>query len=217
MSYSDLIHPSFSSNFLLITMRLYYVYDALCGWCYGFSPVIQQYAKDYPEVPITVVSGGMITGERIGPIGEVAGYISQAYKHVEDRCGVVFGQDFLEGTLREGTTVFTSVPPAIALAAFRSLRPDQQLAFAGDLQKAIYFDGVDPSDYRAYAERAIKYGVDPGEFVASCNRPEIRQAAEADFALARRWGVTGFPTVIQEKEGQLTVVARGYVDALPHP
>ena len=195
-------------------MKLYYVYDALCGWCYGFSPVIQRFAKEHPDVPIHVVSGGMITGERIGPIGEVAGYISWAYKHVEDRCGVTFGKDFLEGTMKEGTTVFTSIPPAVALVVFRELRPQDQLSFAGDLQRAIYYDGVDPADYTAYAERAAEYGVDPEKFIANCAQPAALERAEADFQLAGRWGVTGFPTVVKEENGKLSVVAQGYVGEL---
>lgn len=58
-------------------MKLIYVYDALCGWCYGFSPIIKQFYKKHKNHfdSIQVVSGGMIRGERIGAIGEVAPYI----------------------------------------------------------------------------------------------------------------------------------------------
>ncbi len=30
-------------------MDLVYVYDALCGWCYGFAPVIKAFAERYAE------------------------------------------------------------------------------------------------------------------------------------------------------------------------
>ncbi len=51
-------------------VKLIYVYDALCGWCYGFSPVMMQLHSKYKDsIDFQVVSGGMITGNRIGPIG----------------------------------------------------------------------------------------------------------------------------------------------------
>ena len=89
---------------------LIYVYDALCGWCYGFSPVMQQLHEKYSkEMDFTVLSGGMVTGERVGPIGQVAGYISEAYKTVEAHSGVQFGDGFLNGILKEGKAIFNSV------------------------------------------------------------------------------------------------------------
>jgi putative protein-disulfide isomerase len=60
-------------------MKMLYFYDALCGWCYGFSPVMQKTAEVYQDqFEFQVVSGGMISGSRIGPIGTVAPYIKTA-------------------------------------------------------------------------------------------------------------------------------------------
>ena len=62
---------------------IYYCYDAYCGWCYGFSPVIKQIARAYNEkIFFEVLSGGMIPAENPQPISVTAGYISKAYKTV---------------------------------------------------------------------------------------------------------------------------------------
>ena len=51
-----------------------YVFDPLCGWCYGFSPVMVKLNDNYKEnVKFVVISGGMVVGDRIGPLGEKAG------------------------------------------------------------------------------------------------------------------------------------------------
>jgi putative protein-disulfide isomerase len=195
--------------------RLYYCYDALCGWCYGFSPVMTAFHERHPDLPVRVVSGGMITGERIGPIGEVAGYIKQAYRVVEQRCGVTFGNGFLKNILEDGQAVFTSVPAAVAMTIFRDEKPAEQLAFAADLQRAIYYDGIRPLDEAAYAHRAASFGLDEQAFLANMGNPTYRTRAEEDFRLSQRFGVTGFPTLIYEDErGQYHALARGYV-ALP--
>ena len=196
----------------VVNPQLYYCYDALCGWCYGFSPVITAFAREHPEVPVRVVSGGMITGERIGPIGEVAGYIRQAYRVVEDRCGVTFGNGFLEGILAPGDAVFTSVPAAVAMAAFRDVLPERQLDYAAALQRAIYHDGIRPLDLDAYADRAAALGLDRDDFRRRLDDPQYQQLAEQDFKQTARWGVSGFPTVIYEGgDGHLYALARGYV------
>ena len=133
-------------------LKLIYIYDALCGWCYGFSPVINDFAEKFKEeLDIQVVSRGMIRGDRIGPIGEVAPYIKDAYKTVEDSTGVKFGEAFLQAILADGSTVFTSIPASIALSVFKTLQPENSLKYATDLQKAIYLDGVQPLDISAYA------------------------------------------------------------------
>ena len=58
-----------------------YCYDAYCGWCYGFSPVIKQIAEEYKDqFDIEVLSGGMIITDKPKHISVTAGYIQKAYK-----------------------------------------------------------------------------------------------------------------------------------------
>ena len=51
---------------------LIYCYDAYCGWCYGFSPVIKKIAEEYKDkLDIEVLSGGMMIGEGKMPIEKI--------------------------------------------------------------------------------------------------------------------------------------------------
>ena len=166
--------PVSSSLRLALMSRptLLYVYDALCGWCYGFGPVMQRVAETYADTfDFEVLSGGMVRGDRIGPIGEVAGYISHAYKQVEERSGVTFGDAFLNGTMAEGTALFTSIPPSRALTAFKATQPadadgTEQVAFAHALQRAVYYDGLPPAEPSTYARIATDFGLDGNAFAA---------------------------------------------------
>lgn len=191
--------------------RIIYVYDALCGWCYGFSPVMEAFYERHREAfDFEVYSGGMVMGERIGPIGEVAGYIRQAYRVVEERTGVRFGQSFLEGVLEPGTVTFSSEPPALAMTAFRELRPDAVVPFSGDLLRAVYRDGIAPTDFDEYGKRAANYGLDPEEFVARMQEEETRLRTQADFQEVARMGVSGFPTLIYD-DGRMHRLSHGYM------
>jgi len=193
--------------------RLWYVYDALCGWCYGFSPVMQRIHKHYGEqLPVEVLSGGMVRGDRIGAIGTVAPYISWAYKEVERRTGVRFGEKFLHGVLAKGTSVFTSLPAAFAMTALKSQQPNNALAFAHRLQHAVYDDGIEPSVYEHYAPYAEEFGFDGETFIHLMHQTHIQQRAHEEFALCARLGITGFPTVLVQRGHELTLLAQGFVE-----
>jgi len=193
-------------------MKVVYAYDALCGWCYGFSSVINQFQEKYKDnLDFEVISGGMITGNRIGPIGEVASYISWAYKDVEKATGIKFGDKFLNNTLKDGDAIFTSVPPAIALSVFKTLDSKSSVQFASELQKAIYYDGIYPENLDAYGDIASKYGIDAKSFVSKMQDPSYKKLAEEDFQKASALKVSGFPTVFIELNGVYYKIGSGYM------
>lgn len=194
-------------------MKIVYLYDALCGWCYGFSPVINKFQEKYKDnLSFEVISGGMITGNRIGPIGEVASYISWAYKDVEKVTGVKFGDEFLNKILKNGKAIFTSIPSSIALSVFKDLDTSNSIQFVSELQKAIYFNGIEPENLKAYGQIAAKFGIDAEAFVIKMKDLTYKKQAEEDFKKTTAFGVTGFPSVFVEIDGIYLKIASGYVN-----
>src|SRR5690242_16380389 len=105
--------------------KIIYVYDALCGWCFGFSPVIRAVQDAYrDEFDFEIISGGMMIGDRAGRISDVAPYIRNTYKTVEETTGIVFGLGFIRN-LEEGYMIFNSERPAIGLSVFKRLLPNR--------------------------------------------------------------------------------------------
>lgn len=192
-------------------MKIIYAYDALCGWCYGFSPVIEAfYQKYHNEIEFEVLSGGMVTGERIGPIGVVAPYIRQAYHDVEKATGVKFGEGFLKDVLEDGKTIFTSVPLAIAMSVFKSYRAKEAVLFAAALQKAIYYDGLAPEDTEAYGALANNFGIEGKTFTRQMEEKKFYTQAQQEFQRSQQLGVQGFPTVFAEVDNTYYPLTRGY-------
>lgn len=191
-------------------MKLYYIYDALCGWCYGFSPIMKKlYQEKQDEMPFEVLSGGMILGEREGPIGEVAPYIKQAYKTVEDKTGVQFGENFLK-KLDEGTSYFTSLPAAKAMAAYKIMKDINQVNFAHAIQNAIYYDGKEPSQKDTFVSLAVELGLNKKTFEHHYDAAATEEIVKQDFQLTQSLKVQGFPTVFLEEEQQFVMIAHGY-------
>jgi putative protein-disulfide isomerase len=193
---------------------LVYCYDALCGWCYGFSPVMKQIAATYAQqLHVEVYSGGMITGKAIQPIEKMAPYIDTAYKRVEELTGVVFGSDYLWHIKNPQLSDWypSSVKPAIALCIFKEYYPEKQVEIAADLQYALHYEGRDLSDDEAYRHLLDKYDIQPEAFYGKLADPEYLQAAEEEFAICRHLQVTGFPgLLLQISDTRFHLLARGY-------
>jgi len=192
--------------------KIIYVYDALCGWCFGFSPVMADFVKEYgSRVDVEVISGGLIMGERVGPIGEVAPYIKTAYKDVERATGVKFGDAFVNGTLEEGTMVSNSLPPAIALAVVKQHKPEKALEYAGLLHQMVYVDGEKPEDIEAYGLYAARIGFNAKEFSATMKKPEYLTLAHEDFQYARSLEANGFPSVYHDTGAKPKLLFSGFL------
>lgn len=195
-------------------IKIIYVYDALCGWCYGFSPVLKEcYEKHKNEFEFEVLSGGMMIGDRVGSINDIAPYIKSAYHTVENTTGVKFGEAYLR-VLEDGSMVLNSEMPSIALSLFKQYFPDQSVLFAHEIQNALYFDGRDPNEIETYRYIAVNHGIDPDEFEVKMKMESSKEAAYYDFALAKQLRVESFPAVlIQSSETGFYLIAKGYTDS----
>ncbi|MGB3617275.1 MAG: DsbA family protein [Catalinimonas sp.] len=191
-----------------------YAYDALCGWCYGFSPVVKElHARWHDRFEFQVRSGGMVRGARVAPIRQMADYIRQSYPRVEQTTGVRFGEAFLDGLLAEGDYVSDSEPPARALATLRSHRPEAEVAFAHALQDAFYLHGHDLNDPSTYRRLATTFELDADGFVADMQTERTKRAVLREFDELSALGVRGFPSLLLHDGEQYYLLAHGYRSA----
>ena len=193
---------------------IYYCYDAYCGWCYGFSPIIKKIAEEYKDqLSFEVLSGGMIPSENPRPIGTMAGYISEGYKRVEEMTGIKFGEDYLWHIHNPDKSdwFLHSEKAAIALSIFKEVYSEQQVAFAADLQYALHFEGRDLTDDESYRHLLEKYSINAEDFYIKLHSEEYKEKALYEFSLCKQLQVTGFPAVLlQSNETKFYLVARGY-------
>ena len=193
---------------------LIYCYDAYCGWCYAFSPVIKRISQEYQDqFEFEVLSGGMIISEEAKHISVTAGYIQQAYKVVEEYSGIKFGADYLWHINNPDLSDWypSSEKPAIALCIFKEFYPGRQVEFATDLQYALHFEGRDLCDDEAYLHLLEKYSIQPEAFYTKLKSEEYKEMAYYEFALCKQLQVTGYPAVlIQVNEIKFHLLSRGY-------
>jgi len=195
---------------------LYYCYDAYCGWCYGFSPVIRRAFNDYRgRLAFEVLSGGMILPEEPRHIGVMAPFIQKAYKTVEERTGIKFGKEWLWHIMNpdESDWYPSSEKPAIALCVFKDYYHDLAIPFAAELQYSLHYEGRDLGDDEAYRHLIEKYAIPAEEFYTKLHSEEYKEKAYYEFALVKQLQVTGFPAVfLQVSDSKFYLLSRGYTD-----
>jgi putative protein-disulfide isomerase len=192
--------------------KLIYFYDALCGWCYGFSPAIREVSAEFEHWSIEVVSGGMVTGERIGPVGNMAEYILNAIPRVEEMAGVEFGESYIE-MMKEGSTVASSIFPSKALSAYKLLEGKNSLAVSSEIQKLWFEKGLDLSEKSNYEEIIRNSDVNYNAWADTVGSKHAEKAMEEDFMKSQQFGIQGFPSIVAQKGDKYYLVARGFLPA----
>jgi putative protein-disulfide isomerase len=192
--------------------KIIYVFDPMCGWCYGFSKVMHEFKLNFEkDYDFEIISGGMVLNEREGPIGDFADYILGAYPRVEALSGVVFGKPYLDA-LKTKQLWTGSSTPAIAIEAFKKFNALKAIEFAALVQKAYYFYGKDLRDTGVYLTLIKQFNVSENDFLSSLRSEEMRKAAYDGYQQAANYGVTGYPTVIMVWKDKYYLVAKGFTN-----
>ena len=189
--------------------RIVYVHDPLCGWCFGFSPVVQRLNDaTRRRASWEVLAGGMVLGERVGPIGRLSGFLKQALPRVEETTGIRFGEAFTTGVLDTGTLVLSSLEPSRALHAVKALAPEKALAFATGVQRALYLHGRDVTTMGVLGDVAEAAGV--VGFEIEYLKTDSLDNTLAEFRRVSELGVSGFPTLLGFEADEARVLSRGW-------
>ena len=92
-----------------MSATLHYIYDPLCGWCYGAEPILWSAAKA-SGVELEL-HGGALWPEPTQLPEPTRLYIRQADQRIAQMSGQRFGPDYHNGLLLDPTMVLESTPP----------------------------------------------------------------------------------------------------------
>lgn len=197
-------HEPHHSSEISTPVRVTYVFDAYCGWCYGFGAAFADFARSRADsAAIEVISGGLFVGGRIGPIGAFSG-LHAINDQITAMTGAQFGAAFRE-LVDQGEFVMNSTDAARGFAALRAQAPHRGVEIGEGLQRAFYLDGASLADTRTYRSVAERLGLDGKRAESEAFADASSASAQADFARALAFGVRGFPTVLLELPGRAPV------------
>lgn len=179
-------------------MKIYYIWDAYCGWSYGFNQIFKPFLANHPDISLKIISGGLFVGEHAKPIGAYD-YLPAANQAIEERYGASFGEAY-EAVLADGTLLLDSTAPATAFAVMRDqVAQHAHLDLAMAIQAAFFQEGKSLSNEATYLDLARRFGLTKQALRQDLKAAlESRQLAKQDHEVAEVFGVTSYPTVILE-------------------
>ncbi|MBI3144690.1 MAG: DsbA family protein [Pseudogulbenkiania sp.] len=190
---------------------LHYLYDPLCGWCYGAAPLVTA-ARAIPGLGVALYGGGMMSGANRQPVSEaLRNYVMPHDHRIAALTGQAFGSAYFDGLLRDTGAVFDSTPPITAILAAEALA-----GCGADLLKRLqiahYVEGQRIADTEVLGQLAADIGLDPAAFAAEFAR-QNGAATQAHIAASRallaRVGGRGFPTFALQQGETLTLLDAG--------
>lgn len=196
---------------------LIYVADPMCSWCYGFGPELAALLEGLPGgLPVDVVLGGLRPYNTQVMDEKLRTELREHWEKVAGETGLPFNYDLLS----RDDFVYNTEPACRAVVAARMLAPAATLYVFHEIQRAFYAEGKDVTQGNvlaavctaAMAEQG--FAIDEATFLAAWSSEQAVAATRDDFLQAHRWGITGFPMLILDRDGELDMVTSGYV-AMP--
>nr|WP_315395602.1 DsbA family protein [uncultured Duganella sp.] len=183
---------------------LHYIYDPMCGWCYGAAPLIEA-ARGVTR--IEAHAGGMMMGAQRRPVTpELRRYVSEADQRIAHLSGQPFGAGYKDGLLNDTGAVLDSEPPITAILA-ADQASSQGLALLARIQMAHYVEGRRVAERRVLGDLAADIGIGRAGFERAYD--DLAGAATKEHVVAtrtlmNRLGATGFPSLALERDGVFT-------------
>lgn len=185
---------------MIDTARITYLFDPLCGWCYGASAVLEKLVAR-PGFAIDLAPTGLFAGTGARPMDD--GFAAYAWSN-DQRISRLSGQPFSEAyrrdVLGDHTRLFDSGPATLALTAVAVTAPSQEFAALKAIQSARYVDGRDIAAVSVLSD--MLRALDLQKAAERLTTPDddllaaYRKRTEAARDEMHRFGANGVPALI---------------------
>src|SRR4051812_45860955 len=180
------------------TTAVTYLFDPLCGWCYGASAALEKLVAR-PDFVIELAPTGLFAGAGARPMDD--GFATYAWTN-DQRISRLTGQPFSEAyrrnVLGDRTRLFDSAPATLALTAVALTASDREFEALKAIQKARYVDGRDITDSTVLMRILLAMNLDvtdlatPADELVAAHRERVESARQT----MRRFGLQGVPALI---------------------
>ncbi|OAM31523.1 MULTISPECIES: DsbA family protein [Eikenella] len=123
-------------------MQIDYLFDPLCGWCYGAAPAIRQIAAKHE---VRLCPTGLFAHGNRHMDTEFSTYAWENDQRIAKLTGAIFSPAYQQNLLYSNLP-FDSQPMLLALTAVGQTAPDQELAALSALQQVRYQNGQNTAD-----------------------------------------------------------------------
>ncbi|MGL5115982.1 MAG: DsbA family protein [Beijerinckiaceae bacterium] len=190
--------------------QLVYFADTMCSWCYGFAPEMNRVLLEVgEEVDLVLQVGGL----RPWSTDVLTDEEKPRFRGYREQVQAASGQPFDWRFFDRGGYVMDTEPASRAVATVRGLAGEAAYPFMHAIQRGYFASNEDIRDPEVLSSHAESFGIAAADFLEAFASDEMKEATKADFALAKRFGVQGFPMLVLLKGRAAYAVAQGYAKA----
>ena len=186
-----------------MSKTLTYLFDPLCGWCYGASPALASIVES-TGVGLELLPTGLFAGHGARPMDmSLASHAWTNDQRIEEITGQIFSLTYRDQVLCNLHQPMDSTAATLALTAVAQTQPQREFEALQRIQRARYVDGCNITELATLCELLRGLGLCDAATRLQAATPELHAATNQRIdractlmnGLAAR-GVPGF--VIQD-------------------
>jgi Predicted protein-disulfide isomerase len=189
------------------TLKLYYFFDPLCGWCYASAPVLPDLAEAFPN-SLLLMPSGLFSDENARDISpEWAAYAWKNDQRIEQMTGQPFSAAYYNHVLHGDGLRFDSGPASRAMTLIRSIEPTLEHEFLSAIQQARYIQGMDTANAQILGQIAEQFAalrgldISADQFSAQISSdPSLAMTTKERIGLTQQYmqhlGISGVPMLL---------------------
>jgi putative protein-disulfide isomerase len=187
---------------------LFYFHDPMCSWCWGYRSTWLKLLALLPDsIQIEYILGGLASdSDEPMPIA-MANAIQSHWQRVEQELGAKFNYDFWHKCEPRRSTY----PACRAVIAAKYQNAEKEMILA--IQKAYYLQAKNPSNIDALVSIAEELDLDIKSFTKDVVSLHTKEELSRQFNLAKKWQVSGFPSLILKCEELISPIQINYKNA----
>lgn len=192
-------------------MRLVYIMDPHCGWCYGNSENIKKLVGHFSDLKVELLVGGMLLGQN-APYGGpgLSDFIQSHSPRMVEMTGAEVSQKYYD-VVSNPKVHFSSLEPSAAMVYLGSQSDEHPVKIASFVQRLLFFDGLDLTAASSYENIVSDLGLSFEKFENEWLSDSVIASTEAQFAKAKSL-CNGFPALIAMEGDETGTLASGYFD-----
>lgn len=185
---------------------LYYVTDPICSHCWALEPVFRRFMETYGHhVNLHKVMGGLLEKWHDGPIDPANGIYKPADVATHWREVGAHSRMPIDGSLMVDNPVQSSYPASRVFLQIQEMHGfEMAFAFLRSAREALFVGNSNISDAIVLQKVVNDLGINGEEVMYLAETDQAQDRLEQDFALARRLGARGFPSLVfvnEEEQG----------------
>ena len=186
---------------------LYYVYDPMCSWCWGYRNTWLQLSDSLlDKVSIHYQLGGLAADSNVEMPINLQQTLQGIWHKIHDQLGTQFNFDFWSQCQPRRSTY----PACRACLIAREVHKEKEMLFA--IQQAYYLQAKNPSLPETLIKLAGDIGLNIGEFEAKLNHNDINRKLEVEIGSSRQLPIQGFPSLVLEIDAQFIPIQIDYLN-----